>query len=109
MNIRQNSLLKLLVPTDYFKLIREYCQALHCSEKTIRTDIKAINSFLDERGFQTKVVSVQGRGIKIQLVPQEEEYLRYLLDAQHLDTLPDWERFYRGGAHPPIFGRGLYD
>lgn len=89
-------MLKLLVHTDYFQLIRDYCQTLHCSEKTIRTDVKTINGFLDECGFQTKVVSIQGRGIKIQLVPQEEEYLRYLLDAQHLDTLPGWERFYKG-------------
>lgn len=96
MNMRQNSLLKLLVHTDYFKLIRDYCQILHCSEKTVRTDIKTINSFLDERQFQTKVVSIQGRGIKIQLVPHEKEYLSYLLDAELLDTLPDWERFYRG-------------
>lgn len=96
MNLRQNSLLKLLVKTDYFKLIREYCQLLHCSEKTMRTDIKTINNFLGEHQFETKVASRQGRGIKIQLVPREKEYLSYLLDAELLDTLPDLERFYRG-------------
>lgn len=96
MNMRQNSLLKLLVKTDYYKLIRDYCQLLHCSEKTMRTDIKTINSFLGQHQFETKVASRQGRGIKIQLVPQEKEYLSYLLDAELLDTLPDLERFYRG-------------
>lgn len=96
MNIRQNSLLKLLVQTNYYKLIREYCQHLHCSEKTIRTDIKSINSFLEAHRFETKVVSRQGRGIKIQLVSHEKEHLSYLLDAELLDTLPDLERFYRG-------------
>lgn len=96
MNMRQNSLLKLLIKSDHFKLIREYCQLLHCSEKTLRTDIKTINSFLCEHKFETTVASRQGRGIKIQLIPQEKDYLSYLLDAQLLDTLPDLERFYRG-------------
>lgn len=96
MNLRQNSLLKLLVQTDYFKLIREYCRLLHCSEKTIRTDIKIINSFLGEYRFETRVIARQGRGIKIRLVPHEKEHLSYLLDAKLLDALPDLERFYRG-------------
>lgn len=96
MNLRQNSLLKLLVQTEYFKLTREYCRLLHCSEKTMRTDIKTINEFLEEHRFETRVVSIPGRGIKIQLIPHEKEYLSYLLDAELLETLPDLERFYRG-------------
>lgn len=96
MNLRQNSLLKLLVQRDHFTLIREYCRLMSCSEKTMRTDIKTINSFLGEHRFETKVVSIQGRGIKIQLAPHEKEYIGYLMDAELLDTLPDLERFYRG-------------
>lgn len=95
MNLRQNSLLKLLIQTDHYQLITEYCQLLHCSDKTMRTDIKTINSFLSSHHFKTKVAAMRGRGIRIQLVPFEKEYLSYLLDAELLDTLPDLERFYR--------------
>lgn len=96
MNLRQNTLLKLLAKTDDFKLIREYCQLLHCSEKTVRTDIRTINSFLGEHRFKTKVIGRQGRGVKFQLVLSEKEYLDYLLDTELLDTMPDLERFYHG-------------
>lgn len=96
MNLRQNTLLKLLAKSDDFKLIREYSQRLHCCEKTIRTDVSTINSFLSEHRFKTKVIGRQGRGVKIQLFPAEKEYLDYLLDTELLDTIPDLERFYHG-------------
>lgn len=96
MNYRQTSLLKLLIQTDHFKLIREYCQLLNCSDKTLRTDIKTINGFLEAHHFKTAVVTRQGRGIKIQLLAEEKEYLSYLLGAELLDVLPNLERFYKG-------------
>lgn len=96
MNYRQTSLLKLLIQTDHFKLIREYCQLLNCSDKTLRTDIKTINSFLKTHNFKTTVAARQGRGIKIQLLAQEKEYLSYLLGAELLEVLPNLERFYKG-------------
>lgn len=96
MNSRQNSLLKLLVTSNHFQLIQEYCNILHCSEKTVRNDIKTINGFLAEHHFQSKVLSRQGHGIKIELTPNEKEYLDYLLATELLETLPDLERFYHG-------------
>lgn len=96
MNSRQNSLLKLLVKSNHFQLIREYCNILHCSEKTVRNDIKILNSFLAEHRFKAKILSRQGHGIKMVLSSDEKEYLYYLLDTELLETLPNLERFYHG-------------
>lgn len=82
--------------TQQYKKINSYCTMLHCSEKTIRNDIKKINAFLSAHHFQTKIYSKQGTGITLQQIPYEEDYLTYILDMNLLEIAPDLDRFYQG-------------
>ena len=49
MNVRQSTLLRSLLDIEHFTPVAEFARMLGCSEKTVRTDVQAVNEHL-ERG-----------------------------------------------------------
>ena len=64
-NQRQAKLLKILLGQVGYTRTVDISDALACSERTIRNDMRAANAFLDEMGIQAAIVSKRGNGIRI--------------------------------------------
>lgn len=96
MNVRQNTLLQNMLNDDTYQTIDTLRTLLNCSEKTLRNDIKDINTFLADNHFETRISTKQGSGVHLSLIKNEETYLRFFLDAKILEIRPELERFYRG-------------
>lgn len=96
MNIRQHALLQNMLKDDTYQTIDMLRTLLNCSEKTLRNDIKDINTFLKDNHFETHISTKQGSGVHVSLVNSEETYLHFFLDAKILEIRPELERFYRG-------------
>ena len=46
MNVRQSTLLRSLLDIEHFTPVAEFARMLGCSEKTVRTDVQAVNEHL---------------------------------------------------------------
>ena len=55
MNLRQNTLLQIMLKEGSFQTIDSLAVLLNCSEKTLRNDIKDINTFLKDNNFETSI------------------------------------------------------
>ena len=96
MNLRQNTLLQIMLKEGSFQTIDSLAVLLNCSEKTLRNDIKDINTFLKDNNFETSIQTKQGSGVHLSLYKSEEAYLHFFLDTKILEIRPELERFYRG-------------
>lgn len=96
MNLRQNTLLQIMLKEGSFQTIDSLRILLNCSEKTLRNDIKDINTFLKDNNFETSIQTKQGSGVHLSLIKNEEAYLHFFLDTKILEIRPELERFYRG-------------
>lgn len=96
MNLRQNTLLQIMLKEGNFHTIDSLRVRLNCSEKTLRNDIKDINTFLKDNNFETCILTKQGSGVHLSLIKSEETYLHFFLDTKILEIRPELERFYRG-------------
>lgn len=47
MNVRQSTLLRSLLDIEHFTPVAEFARMLGCSEKTVRTDVQAVNEHLE--------------------------------------------------------------
>lgn len=96
MNQRQRRMLLYLLSQKHYQPIQSICQEFGFSEKTIRNDIKAINSYLNRNSVNSFIEAKRGSGVRMQLQEQEEEYVRYILESRVLEIKPDLDRFYHG-------------
>ncbi len=95
MNARQASLLRMLLDETEYKSCAWYAQRLGCSEKTVRTDVKAIDGFLRREGFASFVGRRRGSGLRLVLAPHETNRLSRLLDESEVAMHPRFERLCR--------------
>lgn len=95
MNARQGSLLRALVSETEYRTCAWYAKLLGCSEKTVRTDVKAIDSFLQHEGFSSRVARRRGSGLRLALANYEASRLSRLLDESEAAMHPRYERLCR--------------
>ena len=92
MNSRQGALLRALLDAGDYKTSTDYANELGCSDRTVRTDVKALNAFLEHEGFATRVGRQRGAGLRIVLVPGEENRLERILGESETEMHPRYER-----------------
>lgn len=92
MNVRQGSLLRALLDAHEFLTCDHFAKILGCSEKTVRTDAKALDAFLEREQFASRIMSKRGAGIRLTLAPHEENRLARLLDEYEVAMRPRLER-----------------
>lgn len=95
MNARQSTLLTLLLNVDHHQTVGSLAQALGCSEKTVRLDVKALNSFLSSSGLSSRIEGKRGSGIIFSEKPSDRQRLEELLDEKAISLRPRLDRFYR--------------
>ena len=72
MNSRQGALLRALLEASDYRTSADYARRFGCSDRTIRTDVKALNSFFEHEGLATQVGRQRGAGLRLALAPGEE-------------------------------------
>lgn len=95
-NRRQANLLKTLVYATSYTPTSTLAGELSCSERTVRNDIAAINSFLEQNGLAVRTASKRGTGIQLNPSPAERERILGLVKERALAMNPALDRFYRG-------------
>ena len=65
MNSRQGALLRALLEASDYRTSADYARRLGCSDRTIRTDVKALNAFFEHEGFATRVGRQRGAGLRL--------------------------------------------
>lgn len=95
-NRRQANLLKILVSTTSYIPTATIAGELSCSERTVRNDVSAINTFLEQNGLTARTASKRGTGIQLNPSPAERERILGLVKERALAMDPALDRFYRG-------------
>lgn len=95
-NRRQANLLKALVSTTSYIPTATLAAELSCSERTVRNDVGAINTFLEQNGLAARTASKRGTGIQLNPSPAERERILGLVKERALAMDPALDRFYRG-------------
>mgnify|MGYP000246619788 CR=1 FL=1 len=84
MNLRQNTLLQIMLKEGSFQTIDSLAVLLNCSEKTLRNDIKDINTFLKDNNFETSIQTKQGSGVHLFFIQElKKAYLHFFLDTKN--------------------------
>lgn len=92
MNSRQGALLRALLNATDYKTSSDYARQLGCSERTVRTDVKALNATLEHEGFASRVARQRGAGLRILVMPDEENRIERLLGEAEAEMHPRYER-----------------
>lgn len=92
MNSRQGALLRALLDASDYKTSTDYARELGCSDRTVRTDAKAINALLEREGLATRVGRQRGAGLRLAVAPGEEDRLIRLLGESETEMHPRYER-----------------
>lgn len=95
-NQRQAKLLKILLGQAGYTPTVDISDALACSERTIRNDMRAANAFLDEMGIQAAIVSKRGNGIRIDGDSTQRGQISDIIKERSLSMDAGLDRFYRG-------------
>ena len=95
-NQRQAKLLKILLDQAGYIPTVDVSDALACSERTIRNDMRAANAFLDEMGIQAAIVSKRGNGIRIDGDSTQRGQISDIIKERSLSMDAGLDRFYRG-------------
>ena len=95
-NQRQAKLLKILLGQAGYTPTVDISDALACSERTIRNDMRAANAFLDEMGIQAAIVSKRGNGIRIDGDSAQCGKISDIIKERSLSMDAGLDRFYRG-------------
>lgn len=69
MNSRQGALLRALLEASDYRTSADYARRFGCSDRTIRTDVKALNSFFEHEGLATRVGRQRGAGCALRWLP----------------------------------------
>ena len=86
MNSRQGALLRALLEASDYRTSADYARRFGCSDRTIRTDVKALNSFFEHEGLATRVGRQRGAGLRLALAPGEEKLVRFTITRQMLES-----------------------
>ena len=92
MNVRQGALLHHLMGARSYLTCDQLASLLGCSEKTVRTDAKALGSFLRREGFASRIESRRGRGLRLVVAPDEKNGLVRCLGEREVAMRPRLER-----------------
>lgn len=92
MNSRQGALLRALLDAGDYKTSADFGRELGCSDRTVRSDVKALNAFLEHEGFATRVGRQRGAGLRLALAVGEENRLVRLLGESEAEMHPRYER-----------------
>ncbi len=95
-NQRQAKLLKILLGQAGYTPTVDISDALACSERTIRNDMRAANAFLDEMGIRAAIVSKRGNGIRIDGDSTQRGQISDIIKERSLSMDAGLDRFYRG-------------
>lgn len=95
-NRRQANLLKVLASTTSYIPTATIAGELSCSERTVRNDVSAVNTFLEQNGLAARTTSKRGTGIQLNPSPAERERILGLVKERALAMDPALDRFYRG-------------
>ncbi len=94
MNDRQKSILRLfLLDPNQHLLVREIADKISCSEKTIRTDFKEIDQWLNKQS-SAKLVRKRSKGVLLEVDHEEQKRLVNALYAVNINKLPDETRMF---------------
>ncbi len=88
MNSRQGALLRALLDAGDYKTSADFGRELGCSDRTVRSDVKALNAFLEHEGFATRVGRQRGAGLRLALAVGEENRLVRLLGESEAEMHP---------------------
>lgn len=95
-NARQYSLLKELKEHPHFVSLKGYADIFSCSEKTISTDIKALNLVLASCGLKTRIETKRGSGARMVVLKGEDAALENAMLLNAGSAMTSYDRFYRG-------------
>lgn len=82
MIVRHEKLLAALLEVDHFVPSSMFANMLECSEKTIRSDIRAINTQFEREELDSRIVGKHGSGIRIAIAGDERIRLELLISNQ---------------------------
>lgn len=92
MNTRQGLCLHALLETNEFLTCEQLANILNCSEKTIRTDIKSLDAFLEHEKFLGRIITKRGAGVKLVLSQSETDKLFQTLKNNKVFMHPQLSR-----------------
>ena len=96
MNSRQLQMLRTLMGTNHYIPTAQLAKELKCSDRTVRSDMAKLNSFLEQNGISALITSKPGNGLLLECNIQDTEAIRDILEAQSLSTNAALYRFYLG-------------
>lgn len=95
-NRRQVKIINLLLASDRFIPTAELARGAGCSERTVRSDTRAINAFLERNGLAARTDSKRGNGIRLRASAADRERVLDMVEERALAVDAALDRFYRG-------------
>lgn len=95
-NRRQVKIINLLLASDRFIPTSELARGAGCSERTVRSDTRAINAFLERNGLSARTDSKRGNGIRLNASAADRERVLDMVEERALAVDAALDRFYRG-------------
>ena len=95
-NQRQVRILSVLLGADRFTPTADIARAANCSERTVRNDTKAINTFLKQNRLRTRIDSKRGNGMRLTVGSAEHDCVVDLVQECAIAVDASLDRFYRG-------------
>ena len=95
-NARQVTIIKLLLKQDRYVPTAELALGAGCSERTVRSDIHAINAFFESEGVGARTTSKRGNGIRLHVTSAQRERIHGTVKERALAVDSALDRFYRG-------------
>lgn len=88
---RKKQLLTLLLQEENYISTETAGKQLHCSEKTVRNDLKAIHEWLQIHDPTVSIHRKPGLGVLLKAHPKEKERLKKWLGKIASETDPQWQ------------------
>lgn len=95
-NARQYELLKELKKCAHYVPLCHFAEKFACSEKTISTDIRALNLTLASGELCTRIETKAGNGVRMIVCGGEESALESVILLNAGNAMTSFDRFYRG-------------
>lgn len=92
MNSRQGALLRALLNAGDYQTAGELGRQLGCSDRTVRTDVKALNALLAHEGLVSRVARQRGAGLRLAVAEGEQDRIARLLGEAEAEMHPRYER-----------------
>ncbi|MEG0461567.1 HTH domain-containing protein [Gordonibacter sp.] len=95
-NARQYELLKELKKCAHYVPLRHFAEKFACSEKTVSTDIRALNLTLASGDLYTRIETKAGNGVRMIVRDGEGSALESVILLNAGNAMTSFDRFYRG-------------